>query len=125
LRNILQSKSRHVSVFIMIIIKIGNFMKLLLPLVLMAFCLSSFAAKIKDVVVAEVNGISIYKSTLLKYHEQNLKVVRGNKKITINSSLNDLVDRIIGIQSGKENKIDQQPNIIKKMNDIVYHAQIS
>jgi parvulin-like peptidyl-prolyl isomerase len=91
----------------------------------MAFCLSSFAAKIKDVVVAEVNGISIYKSTLLKYHEQNLKVVRGNKKITINSSLNDLVDRIIGIQSGKENKIDQQPNIIKKMNDIVYHAQIS
>ena len=83
----------------------------------------SFAER--EIEVAVVNGVSIKKSTLLQYHEQNLKVVRANKKITLQDSLNDLIDRIIGIQAGKNEKVDKKPEVVKKMNDIIYHAYIS
>lgn len=85
----------------------------------------SFAKKVKDPVVATVNGKSITTSNLLEYHEQNLKYVRGNKKVTLNSSLDDLINRIVGIDRAKSNKLHKNPIVIKKMNDILYHAQIS
>jgi len=84
----------------------------------------SFAAK-GDPVVAEVNGKKIKKSTLLSYHKQNLNFVQNTKPLTLKNSLNDLVDRIIGIDAAKKSNIHRRPEVIKKMNDIVYHAFIS
>lgn len=78
-----------------------------------------------DPVVAEVNGQKILKSTLIKYHTQNLNFVRSGEVPTLEKSLNDLIDRIIGIANGKKAKIHERPDVVKKMNDIVYHAYIS
>lgn len=102
-------------------------MKLLLPIFLIIFSLGSLAQDKaqQDAVVADVNGVKIKMSTLLSYHEQNLKVVRGNKTIDLESSLNDLIDRVIGIQNGKKNNVNKRPDVVKKMNDIIYHAHIS
>jgi len=79
----------------------------------------------KDPVVAEVNGRKIKKSELYRYHSNSLKFVQGAKKVTLESSLNDLVNRIVGIDKAKKNKLHKNPVVIKKMNDVVYHAQIS
>ena len=102
-------------------------MKIVFSLTLIIFSIVAFAQKksTKDVVVAEVNKTKIMLSTLLAYHEQNLKVVRGNKTVDLDASLNDLVDRAIGIDNGKKKKLDQRPDIVKKMNDVIYHAHIS
>ncbi len=102
-------------------------MKIILSLILITFAVSSSAQNVKkkDVVVAEVKGTKIMLSTLLAYHEQNLKVVRGNKTVDLNASLNDIIDRVIGIDNGRKAKIDKRPDVVKKMNDIVYHAHIS
>lgn len=94
-------------------------------LVCILFSSLNVLAQNKDPVVATVNGKKIYKSVLLRYHEQNLKFVRANKKVTIENSLNDLINRIIGIDNAKKAKLDERPDIIKKRNDILYHAHIS
>ena len=78
-----------------------------------------------DPVIATVNGKTIRKSTLLAYHQQNLNFIQNTKKVTMESSLNDLIDRIIGIEKAKQNKIHERPEVIKKMNDVVYHAFVS
>ena len=80
---------------------------------------------LKDLVVAEVNGKEIKKSSLYRYHLNSLKFVRGNKKVTLESSLNDLINRIVGVDKAKKSKLHKNPQVIKKMNDIIYHAQIS
>ena len=79
----------------------------------------------QDPVVAEVNGITIKKSTLLSYHEQNLKFVQSNRKVTLESSLNDLINRAISLEDAKKNKVDERPDVAKKVNDVIYHAYIS
>ena len=84
----------------------------------------SFSAD-KDPVVAEVNGKKIRKSTLLSYHKQNLNFVQNTKPLSLENSLNDLIDRAIGIDGAKKNKIDKRPEVVKKMNDVIYHAYIS
>lgn len=78
-----------------------------------------------DPIVAEVNGTTIRQSTLLKYHEQNLKFVQSNKDTSIEASLNQLIDRAIGIKAAKSAGIQKDPEVVKKMNDILYHAYIS
>ena len=50
----------------------------------------------QDPVVATVNGQKINKSVLMKYHEQNLRFVRANRKVTIETSLNDIINRKAG-----------------------------
>ena len=87
---------------------------------------SSFSlAQEKDSVVATVNGKKITKSALYKHHTDSLKFVRGQKKVTLESSLDDLINRIVGIDLAKKNKLDKNPVVVEKMNDILYHAQIS
>lgn len=99
-------------------------MKLLISAIALTLAFSVSANKEKDPVVAEVLGKKIKKSTFLKYHQQNLGYVK-TKKITKERSLNDLVDRVIGIEGGKKAGIHKRPEIVKKMNDIIYHAFIS
>lgn len=79
----------------------------------------------KDPVVAVVNGKKILKSQLYDYHRDNLNFVRGQREVTLESSLNDMINRIVGIDLAKKNKLDKQPIVQEKMNDILYHAQIS
>lgn len=78
-----------------------------------------------DPVVATVNGTKILASELSDYYLQNLKFVSANKVITKESSLNDLINKIVGIEKAKKNNIDKDPAVIKKMEEILYHAQIS
>ncbi len=78
-----------------------------------------------DPIVAEVNGTTIRKSTLIQYHQQNMNFVQANKETTLESSLNQLLDRAIGIQAAKKKGIHKTPEVVKKMNDIVYHAYVS
>lgn len=100
-------------------------MKWILITALMTLSFSTFSASENDPVVAEVNGKKIKKSSLYKYHTQNLKFVKSNKKVTLENSLNDLINRIVGIDKAKKGNLHKQPQVIKKMNDIIYHAQIS
>ena len=99
-------------------------MKWILISFFLTFSLNAFSKK-GDPVVAKVNGKEIRKSTLLSYHQQNLKYVQNTKKISLRNSLNDLIDRVIGIDDAKANKVHLKPEVIKKMNDVVYHAYIS
>jgi len=99
-------------------------MKLILLTLIFITSTLSFA-QIVDPVVATVNGKKITKSTLLSYHKQNLNFVQAAKKVTMTGSLNDLIDRIIGIESAKKASLHKRSDVVKKMNDIVYHAYIS
>lgn len=95
-------------------------------LVVLVISLNLFAqAKNDDPVIATVNGKNITRSELYQYHDNNLKFVKAQKKVTLESSLQDLINRSIGINKALENKIDKMPHVRKKMDDILYHAQIS
>jgi parvulin-like peptidyl-prolyl isomerase len=100
-------------------------MKLILLLGLLITSITTAYSKDKDPIVAVVNGQKIKKSTLYKYHVNNLKFVKALKKTTLEGSLDDLINRKIGIDKAKKNNLHKNPAVIKKMNDIVYHAQIS
>jgi peptidyl-prolyl cis-trans isomerase C len=84
----------------------------------------SFAIQAQDDVVATVNGTSITKLQLDQYHLENLKFV-SQRKITKQISLEDLINRELGIQRAKKNSLDKDPIVLSKVNDILYHAQIS
>jgi len=75
-------------------------------------------------VVATVNGRSISKKQFEDYHLQNLKYV-GQRQITKQVSLQDLVNRELGIQKAKKTGLDKDPAVIAKQEDILFHAQIS
>lgn len=96
--------------------------KISLAVVVLAFALPAFAQK-KDV-VATVNGHEISKKEFEEYHLQNLKFV-GQRKITKEVSLQDLINRRLGIQKAKKTGTDKDSAVISKQEDILFHAQIS
>ncbi len=75
-------------------------------------------------VVATVNGKNITKAQLDDYHQQNLRFI-SQRKITRETSLDDLINRELGIQRAKKNGIDKDPIVVAKMEEVMYHAQIS
>lgn len=94
-----------------------------LILVSMAIMMVVPAFAQKDV-VATVNGKAITKKEFEEYHLQNLKFV-GQRKITKEVSLQDLINRELGIQRAKKTGLDKEPSVISRQEDILYHAQIS
>src|SRR5665647_3189637 len=78
----------------------------------------------KDPVVATVNGRNITKKQFDDYHLQNLKFV-GQRKVTKETSLQDLVNRELGIQRAKKTGLDKEPSVVSRQEDILFHAQIS
>jgi parvulin-like peptidyl-prolyl isomerase len=82
---------------------------------------SAFA---QNQVVATVNGKAITKKQFEDYHLQNLKFV-GQRKITKEVSLQDLINRELGIHKAKKTGLDKDPVVVAKQEDILYHAQIS
>jgi len=100
-------------------------MKRILLSVLTLTLLNSMSfAKDKDPVVAVVNGTKIKLSELDKKYYQNLLYV-SNKVVTRKSVLDSLVNRAIGIQKAKKEKLDNNPVVKEKMEDVLYNAKVS
>jgi peptidyl-prolyl cis-trans isomerase C len=74
--------------------------------------------------VATVNGKPITKKQFEDYHLQNLKFV-GQRKITKEVSLQDLINRELSIQKAKKVGTDKDPSVVEKQEDILFHAQTS
>jgi parvulin-like peptidyl-prolyl isomerase len=66
----------------------------------------------------------ITKKQFEEYHLQNLKFV-GQRQITKEISLQDLINRELGIIKAKKTGTDKEAAIIAKQEDILFHAQIS
>lgn len=75
-------------------------------------------------VVAEVNGIQIKRGQLEQAFTQNLLFV-SDKQVTREKVLNDIINREIGLKKAKEAKLNEDPLVKTKMEDVLYHAQIS
>lgn len=86
------------------------------------FSLSVSAAK--DPVIATVNGTKILRSVFDQEYRQNMLFV-SDKPVTKEKVLNDIINRQLGIKKAKKNKLDADPVVRKKMEEILYHAQIS
>jgi parvulin-like peptidyl-prolyl isomerase len=97
-------------------------MKILLISLLACFQIIAYANDSK--IVATVNGVNISLAELEKTYQQTLLFV-SNRKVTRESVLNDLINRELGVQRAKSEKIDQDPIVRAKLDDILYHAQIS
>ncbi len=98
-------------------------MKMALNLFIIIF-ISSGLTWAKDPVVANVNGTKIMLSELDKQYYQNLLYV-SNKVVTRESVLRNLIDRALGVQKAKTEKLQENPIVKEKMEDVLYHAQIS
>lgn len=81
-------------------------------------------AQTADPVVATVNGVEIKKSQLMQAYEQNVLFV-SDKMVTKEKVLDDIINREIGIKKAKDAKLEQDPIVKAKMEDVLYHAQIS
>lgn len=80
--------------------------------------------KNSDAVVATVNGVVINKGQLDQAFEQNLMYV-SDKVVTKEKVLMDIINREIGIKKAKDAKLQDDPIVKTKMEDVLYHAQIS
>jgi peptidyl-prolyl cis-trans isomerase C len=96
--------------------------KLFSTVIMLSFAVTGWAQN--NQVVATVNGRSITKKQFEEYHLQNLKFV-GQRKITKEISLQDLVNRELGIQKARKTGTDKDAVVISKQEDILFHAQIS
>lgn len=77
-----------------------------------------------DDVAATVNGKKITRAQLDEYHQQNLRFV-SQRKVTRETSLDDLINRELGIQKAHKTGTDKSPEVVSKMDDVLFHAQIS
>jgi len=82
-----------------------------------------FAAD-KDPVVATVNGSKITQDQLEQEYRQNLMLVT-DKIVTKEKVLYDLINRELGVQRAHAEKLQEEPVVKKKMEDVLYHAKIS
>jgi parvulin-like peptidyl-prolyl isomerase len=85
---------------------------------------TAFAQSNPADVVATVNGKKITKLQLEEYHQQNLRFI-SQRKITREVSLDDLINRELGIQKARKTGLDKDSIVAGKMEDVLYHAQIS
>lgn len=85
---------------------------------------SALAQTAANDAVATVNGKKITKAQLEEYHQQNLRFI-SQRKITREVSLDDLISRELGVQKARKTGLDKDPVVAAKMDDILYHAQIS
>lgn len=83
---------------------------------------SAFAQN--DPTVATVNGQAIKFSNFDQAYKQNLLVV-SDKKVTKERVLTDMINRELGIAKAKKLKLDQDPVVKEKMEDVLFHAMVS
>ena len=77
-----------------------------------------------DAVVATVNGTEIKKGQLDQAFEENLMFV-SDKIVTKEKVLNDIIAREVGVKKAKDAGLQNDPIVKTKMEDVLYHAQIS
>ena len=75
-------------------------------------------------IAATINGHKISTAELERSYQQHL-LFPSPKKITKETVLEELINRRISIQNAQRNKLDQDPIVKEKLEDILYHAQIS
>lgn len=102
-------------------------MQKIIFLVVSLLSISTYAAndtKNKSEIVAIVNGEKITVENFDQTYKQNLFFVsqKGTSKEKV---LKDLINRKIGIQRAKKGKLQNNSVVKRKMEDILYHAQIS
>lgn len=95
----------------------------LLALSIVFYSISAQARK-NDPVVAKVNGDNIFKSDLENTFNKKRYIVEG-KRVTKDQVLQDLINRQLGIQKARQNKLQSNDIVRKKLDDILYHAQVS
>ena len=96
-----------------------------IPFICLSLLFSGFTwANDAKKIVATVNKVSITHEELEQAYSQNLLFV-SNKKVTRKSVLDNLINRILGIERAKKAKLQNSPIVKKKMEDVLYHAQIS
>ncbi len=93
-------------------------------ILLAAFLFTPASFSQEDPVVATVNGAKITKSELDKAFYQNTLYV-SDKVVTKEKVLKDLMNKILGVQKAKKAGLDKDPVVRAKMEDVLYHAQIS
>ena len=78
----------------------------------------------KNPTVATVNGQAITLEELNANYD-NAKLFVTDKVVTKNNVLEELIHRSLGINKAKKENLDKNPVVRSKMDDILYHAQIS
>lgn len=96
------------------------FYGLFLSLISFSICF----ANVQDPVIAIVNGKSLKKSLFDQTYKQNMLFV-SDKVVTKKKVLFDLINRELGIQKARKNKLEKDPVVLQKIEDILYHAQVS
>ncbi len=74
--------------------------------------------------VAEVNGYKISKQELEDAYKERL-MYPSHKRITKESVLEDLINRRLGVDKAKSEKLNNNPEIKERVNDILHNALIS
>lgn len=87
------------------------------------FLLFSSSLRAEEI-IATVNDTKITKEEFEQAYQQN-KMFVSDKIVTKEKVLNDLINRTIGIQKAKSAKLHEDPTVKSKMEDVLYHAQIS
>ncbi|MBT6326338.1 MAG: hypothetical protein HOJ35_10245 [Bdellovibrionales bacterium] len=87
------------------------------------FSAASFSSSPNDV-VAKVNNRKILFSEFEKSYQKN-KLFVSDKLVTKRKVLLDLINRELGIQRARQDKLQNDLVVKEKMEDVLYHAQIS
>lgn len=75
-------------------------------------------------IIATINQTKITHKEFSKNYKQNYLFL-GKEKVTKKKVLNDMINRALGIQKAQSNRLGKSPVVKKKIEDILYHAQIS
>jgi parvulin-like peptidyl-prolyl isomerase len=92
-------------------------------LLIFSITINVFAAK-ETVVVATVNGEKIFKKELDESFRQRMLFV-NDKPASKDSVLDEIINRRLGIALALKNKLNNNPIVKQKMQEVMYHAQIS
>ena len=78
----------------------------------------------KNPVVARVNGAKITLEEL-NANFNNAKLFVTDKVVTKSQVLEELINRSLGIDKARKEKLNENPLVRSKMEDVLYHAQLS
>ncbi len=97
---------------------------------ILCFCLMTLGLRAEDdkvetnKIVASVNGEVIRNDELKKAHDEALGIV-SEEPVTVIDTLQNLVNRLITLQKAKKNKLDQDPIVKRRQENILFQEQLS
>ncbi|MCB9094738.1 MAG: peptidylprolyl isomerase [Halobacteriovoraceae bacterium] len=99
-------------------------MKLLRLTIFLIMTSSMFSLADENKVVAEVNGKKITQYELDEAYKQRL-LYPTHQKVTKQSVLDELIDRRVGVDKAREEKLQNDPYVTKLIEDVLHNALIS